>query len=177
MKLIILDRDGVINEDSDNFIKSPEEFIPLTGSLEAIARLNKAGYKVAIATNQSGIGRGFYDVAALNAMHDKLNRLLDEKGGHIDLIVFCPHLAEDHCNCRKPKTGLLLQIQDYFHTDLTGVPVVGDSLRDLQSAQAVGAIPHLVKTGKGLRTLETGEGLEGIPVYDDLANFVEAFLE
>ncbi|MCW9025053.1 MAG: D-glycero-beta-D-manno-heptose 1,7-bisphosphate 7-phosphatase [Gammaproteobacteria bacterium] len=177
MKLIILDRDGVINQDSDNFIKSVEEFIPLPGSLEAITKLNKAGYTVAVATNQSGIGRGYFDEATLSAMHEKLHRLLAETGGHIDYIVHCPHIADDHCDCRKPKPGLLLQIKQHFNTPLDNVPVVGDSLRDLQSAQEVGAKPHLVKTGKGLRTLKQGVGLDNIPVYDDLATFVDAFLE
>ena len=177
MKLIILDRDGVINKDSDNFIKTVDEFIPLPGSLEAIARLNKAGYSIAIATNQSGVARGYYDEAELRAMHNKLSNLLDEHGGHIDHIAYCPHGPDDQCDCRKPKAGMLLQIQQHFNTELKDVIVVGDSLRDLQSAQAVGARPVLVKTGKGQRTLDNGTGLENIPVYDSLANFVDTFLE
>lgn len=177
MKLIILDRDGVINQDSDDYIKSVDEFIPLPGSLEAIARLNQAGYRVAVATNQSGIGRGYYDIATLNAMHDKLRRLLNQLGGHIEMIAFCPHGPDDNCDCRKPKTGMYLEIAHRFEVSLEDVPVIGDSLRDLQAAQAVGASPILVRTGKGMRTLEKGEGLEGIPVYDDLASAVEALLQ
>ena len=177
MKLIILDRDGVINKDSDNFIKTVDEFIPLPGSLEAIARLNKAGYTIAVATNQSGIARGYFDESVLHAMHEKLASLLEELGGQIEHIAYCPHGPEDHCDCRKPKTGLLLQIKQHFNTELDNVIVVGDSLRDLQSAQTVGANPILVKTGKGQRTLDSGIGLDNIPVYDSLADFVDTFLE
>jgi len=173
LKLIILDRDGVVNYDSDNYIKSVEEFIPLPGSIDAIARLNKAGYKVAIATNQSGIARGYYNVDTLNAMHHKLSAELSKVDGHIDYIAFCPHGPDDHCNCRKPLTGLLEQIAHHFNTKLTNVPVVGDSLRDLQSAQAVGASPMLVESGKGERTIAKGKGIEGIPLFTDLAAAVD----
>lgn len=177
MKLIILDRDGVINQDSDNFIKSVDEFIPLPGSLEAIARLNQAGYRVAVATNQSGIARGYYDIATLNAMHDKLRRLLSALGGNIEMIAFCPHGPDDNCDCRKPKPGMYRDIAQRLEAGLTGVPVIGDSLRDLQAAQAVDAQPILVRSGKGERTIAKGEGLDGIPVYDDLAAAVSALLE
>lgn len=177
MKLIILDRDGVINEDSDAYIKSPDEFIPIPGSLEAIARLNHAGYLVMIATNQSGIARGYFTMDTLNQIHDKLKRLLNAYGGRFDGIFFCPHSPEDNCHCRKPKPGLYEEIAHRLHTDLTAVPVVGDSLRDLQAAQTVGAIPVLVRTGKGERTLANGEGLHGIPVYADLAAYVDDLLE
>lgn len=177
MKLIILDRDGVINYDSDNYIRSVEEFIPLPGSLEAITKLNNAGYKVAIATNQSGIARDYYDVDTLNAMHQKLAAKLDEIGGHIDYIAYCPHGPDDHCNCRKPLTGLLEDIANHFGVKLSGVPVIGDSLRDLQSAQAVGGKPMLVRTGKGERTIAKGEGIDGIPVYADLAAAVDQLTE
>lgn len=177
MKLIILDRDGVINKDSDSFIKTVDEFIPLPGILDAIARLNKAGYTIAVATNQSGIARGYFDEAELHAMHKKLATLLKEHGGHIEYIAYCPHGPDDHCDCRKPKAGLLLQIKQHFNTELDGVIVIGDSLRDLQSAQTVGAKPVLVKTGKGQRTLDQGIGLEDIPVYESLADFVDTFLE
>ncbi len=176
MKLIILDRDGVINQDSDNFIKSVDEFIPLPGSLEAIARLNHAGYTVAVATNQSGIARGYYDLETLDAMHAKLRRLLASVGGHIDIIAFCPHGPDDKCSCRKPLPGMYEQIAQRLGTSLQGVPVIGDSLRDLQAAHAVAASPVLVKTGKGERTQQKGEGLEGIPVYADLADAVDALL-
>lgn len=176
MKLIILDRDGVINRDSDDYIKSVEEFVPLPGSLAAIARLNRAGYTVAVATNQSGIARGYYDEATLHAMHQKLARLLEGEGGRVDHIEYCPHGPDEGCDCRKPLAGMLHAIAEHYGVRLEGVPVIGDSLRDLQSAQAVGARPILVRTGKGERTLARGEGLEGIPVYADLAAAVEALL-
>ncbi len=173
LKLIILDRDGVINYDSDSYIRSVAEFIPLPGSLAAIARLNRAGYSVAVATNQSGIARGFYSVETLHAIHQRLAAELDKAGGHIDYIAYCPHGPDDHCNCRKPSTGLLEDIANHFETTLSGVPVIGDSLRDLQSAQAVGARPMLVKSGKGEETIARGEGVDGIPVYADLAAAVK----
>jgi len=178
MKLIILDRDGVINEDSDSYIKSPEEFIPLPGSLEAIARLHRAGYTIAVATNQSGISRGYFDIDTLNLMHEKLHRLLQALGCKIDGIFYCPHGPDDHCECRKPKPGLLQDIQSRFKIDLRDVPVVGDSLRDLQAAQAVGATPILVRTGKGERTIaKNDKELAGIAVYDDLASYVDELLQ
>jgi D-glycero-D-manno-heptose 1,7-bisphosphate phosphatase len=177
MKLIILDRDGVINLDSDDYIKSVDEFIFLPGSIEAIARLNQAGYRVAIATNQSGIARGFFDLDTLNAMHEKLRSELAIHGGAIDIIAYCPHGPEDGCDCRKPKPGMYRAISKRLDTPLLGIPIIGDSLRDLQAAQQVGASPILVKTGKGERTLEKGEGLEGIPVYDNLAAAVSFLLD
>lgn len=177
MKLVILDRDGVINQDSDNFIKSVDEFVTLPGSVEAIARLNQAGYRVAIATNQSGIARGYYNLDTLNAMHEKLRGELATYGGSIDMIAFCPHGPDDVCECRKPKSGMYQTIAKRFDTPLKGVPVIGDSLRDLQAAQAVDASPMLVKTGKGERTIAKGEGLDGIPVYDNLAAAVNALLD
>ena len=176
MQLIILDRDGVINYDSDNYIKSVDEFIPLPGSLEAIAKLNRAGYQVYVATNQSGIARGYYDETILQQMHEKLATLLAEKGGHIDGIFFCPHGPDDHCECRKPKPGLYEQISQHTGLALQSVPIVGDSLRDLQAAHTVGATPYLVRTGKGERTIANGEGLEGVEIYNDLADFVDQFL-
>lgn len=177
MKLIILDRDGVINRDSDNYIKSVDEFVTLPGSVEAIARLNQAGYRVAVATNQSGISRGYYTLDTLHAMHEKLRGELAAYGGSIDMIAFCPHGPDDDCNCRKPKPGMYLDIASRFGVSLDDIPVIGDSLRDLQAAQTVGARPILVRTGKGERTLAKGEGLEGISVYDDLAAAVTALLE
>lgn len=177
MRLVILDRDGVINEDSDSYIRSPAEFIPIPGSLEAIARLKKAGFTVVVATNQSGIGRGFFGFDALEDMHDKLRRLLAEVGGSVDGIFYCPHTPEDHCECRKPAPGLYRQISEQLGVELTGVPVIGDSFRDLEAAWAVNAIPVLVRTGKGQRTLESGKDLEGVPVYDDLGEAVDALLK
>lgn len=176
MKLVILDRDGVVNEDSDAYIKSVDEWVPIPGSLEAVARLNKAGYTVVIATNQSGIARGYFDLTTLHAMHKKMDTLLDALGGRIEAVFFCPHGPEDACDCRKPAPGLFHQIAERLHTDLNGVYAVGDSARDLQAARAVGARPVLVKTGKGLRTLAKGAP-EDVPVYDDLAAFVDALLE
>jgi len=180
--LVVLDRDGVINHDSDDFIKSVEEFVPIPGSLEAIARLNEAGFCVVIATNQSGIARGLFDVATLEAMHDKLQQLLAPLGGNIDGIFYCPHGPEDGCDCRKPLPGLLTQIAEKFSIDLAGVPVIGDSLRDLQSAIAVGAKPILVRTGKGERSVASlaealvDARLKAAPVYQDLAEAVDALL-
>ena len=177
MKIIILDRDGVINQDSDNFIKSVDEFIPLPGSVEAIARLKHAGFKVYIATNQSGISRGYYDVATLHAMHEKLAALLKEHNAEVDGIEYCPHGPDDDCNCRKPKPGMYLNIANKAGlSDLSGAIVVGDSLRDLQAAHAVHAKANLVRTGKGERTIKKGEGLKDIPVYNDLADFVNQLL-
>lgn len=176
MKLIILDRDGVINYDSDDYIKSPEEFVPIPGSLEAIARLNRAGYRVAVATNQSGVARGYYDEATLDAMHTKLKGLLAEVGGELAGIFYCPHLPSDDCDCRKPQPGLMHQIASAFGMELTGVPLVGDSLGDLMAGRAVGCVPYLVRTGKGERTIAKGEGLEGVVIYNDLAAVVDALL-
>jgi D-glycero-D-manno-heptose 1,7-bisphosphate phosphatase len=169
MKLVILDRDGVINVDSAQFIKSPDEWKPIPGSLEAIARLTQGGFRVVIATNQSGIGRGLFDMAALNAIHDKMHRAVGIAGGRIDAVFYCPHAADSTCACRKPKPGMLEEIARRFNVSLEGVPTVGDSLRDLQAAAAVGAAPVLVKTGKGLKTAEAGGLPGGTQVFDDLA--------
>ena len=176
MKLIILDRDGVINRDSDQFIKSPEEWIPLEGSLEAIARLNQWGWRVVVATNQSGIGRGLFDMATLNAIHDKMTRALAQKGGALDAIFFCPHAADSTCDCRKPKPGMLLQIGERFNVDLTTVPVVGDSLRDLQAAAAADCRPYLVLTGKGESTRQDPALPADTLVYPDLAAVADSLL-
>jgi D-glycero-D-manno-heptose 1,7-bisphosphate phosphatase len=171
-KFVILDRDGVINVDSDAFIKSPDEWIPLPGAFEAIARLNQAGYHVAVATNQSGIGRGLFDMAALNAMHAKMHRLAAASGAHIDAVFFCPHTPEDHCECRKPKPGMLQAIAERFELDPETTPMVGDSLRDLEAGAILGFPAHLVLTGKGRETLAKGGLPEGTKVHDDLRQFV-----
>lgn len=176
MKLVILDRDGVINEESDAFIKGPEEWRPLPGSLEAIARLNHAGYQVVLATNQSGVGRGLFEVSTLNAIHDRMQRALGQIGGRIDAIFFCPHAEEANCNCRKPKAGLLEEIGRRFNLDLEGVPAIGDSLRDLQAAATVRAAPILVLTGKGEGTRRAGGLPQGTTVYPDLATAVRAIV-
>jgi D-glycero-D-manno-heptose 1,7-bisphosphate phosphatase len=175
-KLVVLDRDGVINVDSEAFIKSPDEWVALPGSLDAIARLNQAGYRIAIATNQSGIGRGLFDMAALNAMHEKMHRMAATVGARIDTIFFCPHTAEDQCECRKPKPGMLKMIAERYDIDPKGTPAVGDSLRDLQAGAALGFTPHLVLTGKGQKTLAAGGLPEGTRVHDDLRAFALDFL-
>ncbi len=148
MKLVILDRDGTINEDRDDYVKSPEEWQPIAGALEAIARLNHNGWHTVVATNQSGIGRGLFDMATLNAMHLKMHQMLAVHGGRIDAVFFCPHVNEDRCDCRKPQPGLFHQIGERFGLELEAVPVVGDTLRDLQAGVAAGCEPHLVRTGK-----------------------------
>jgi D-glycero-D-manno-heptose 1,7-bisphosphate phosphatase len=168
VKLVILDRDGVINFDSDQFIKSPQEWKPIPGSLEAIASLNQAGFRVVVASNQSGVGRGLYDMATLNAIHAKMHKLTALAGGRIDAVFFCPHTADSRCQCRKPKSGLFLEIASRLHVDVRGVPAVGDALRDVQAALSVGARPILVKTGKGLRTLEGGGLPLDVAVFEDL---------
>ena len=178
-KLVILDRDGTINCDSDDYVKSADEWVPLPGALEAIARLNHAGWRVVVASNQSGLGRGLLDVAALNAMHTKMHKLLAAVGGRIDAVFYCPHSPEETCNCRKPLPGLYEQIGERYGMDLTGVHTVGDSLRDLQAGAAVGCATHLVHTGKG-------EKLKGQPMpadfpqgtlaHDDLGAFADWLL-
>jgi D-glycero-D-manno-heptose 1,7-bisphosphate phosphatase len=177
MKLVILDRDGVINHDSASYIKSPEEWKPIAGSLEAIALLNQAGYRVLIATNQSGVGRGLFDMATLNAIHDKMHRALSLVGGRVDGIFYCPHANDAGCACRKPRPGLLDEISKRFGVSLDGVPFIGDSLRDLQAGAAVGALPVLVLTGKGKKTCKDGDLPEGTVVHADLAEAVRSLLQ
>jgi D-glycero-D-manno-heptose 1,7-bisphosphate phosphatase len=166
-RYVLLDRDGVINQDSDDFIKSPEQWLPIAGSLEAIALFNEHGYKVVVITNQSGLARGLFDNAMLEIIHQKMLRMVEEKGGKIDAIYFCPHGPDDDCNCRKPKPGLLEAFASDNHVNLSGMAVIGDSLRDLQAAQTVGASPILVKTGKGKKTLDKNPNLN-IPVFENL---------
>ena len=176
MKLIILDRDGVINHDSERFIKSPAEWNAIPGSLEAIARLNQAGYRVVVATNQSGVGRGLFDMDTLNAIHEKMHSAAQAVGARIDAIFYCPHAADANCDCRKPKPGMLHRLASCFNVDLKDVPAVGDSLRDLEAAAAVGASPILVLTGKGEGTRARERLPEGTQVFDDLAGFVDHLL-
>lgn len=175
MKLAILDRDGVINEDSAAYIKSAAEWLPIDGSLEAIVRLKHAGYSVVIASNQSGIGRGLFDYAALFAIHDKMNRMLVELGVRLDGIFFCPHAPTDECHCRKPRTGLFKSISRRFGTPLDGVPVIGDSVTDIAAARSVGALPILVMTGKDADVDPAALG--ELPRYPDLAAAVNAILQ
>jgi D-glycero-D-manno-heptose 1,7-bisphosphate phosphatase len=169
MKLIILDRDGVINHDSVQYIKSPEEWKPIPGSLEAISRLAESGYRVVVATNQSGVGRGLFDMDTLNAINDKMIKAVASVGGRIDAIFFCPHSAESTCDCRKPKAGMFRQIGERFNVPLENVPTVGDSLRDLQAGVSVGCTPYLVLTGKGAKTAEDPALPVGTKVFPDLA--------
>lgn len=176
VKLIVLDRDGTINHDSDQFIKSPDEWRPIPGSLEAIARLNHAGYRVVVATNQSGIGRGLFDMGTLNAIHEKMHRSLAQLGGRVDAVFYCPHTADATCDCRKPKPGLLKEVGRRFNVDMAGVPVIGDGLRDLQAAENVGGQPMLVLTGKGERTLREGRFPKNTVIFPDLAFAVSALL-
>ncbi len=176
MKLVILDRDGVINFDSDQFIKSPAEWKPIPGSLEAIARLNQAGYRVVVATNQSGVGRGLFDMDTLNAIHEKMHRAVAAAGGKIDAVFYCPHAAAAGCECRKPKPGMLKRISECFNVNLAGVPSIGDSLRDLCAAYETGCRPMLVLTGKGEKTQRDCELPEGTTIYADLAAAVDELL-
>ena len=169
MKLVILDRDGTINQDSDQYIKSPLEWKPIPGSLEAIARLTQGGWRCVVATNQSGLSRGLFDMSTLNAIHAEMHRAVGQAGGRIDAIFFCPHAADSNCECRKPKPGLLREIGARFDTELEGVPMIGDSLRDLEAAAAVGAQPYLVLTGKGKRTREAGGLPKHTEIFADLA--------
>ena len=175
MKLVILDRDGTLNADSTDYIKSPEEWTPLPGALEAVARLNHAGWHVVLASNQSGLGRGLFDVTALNAMHAKMNKLLAAVGGRVDAIFYCPHTPDDNCHCRKPEPGLFEQIGERYGIELKDVPTVGDSLRDMVAGAKAGCQPHLVLTGHGagFRGRALPESFPaGTQVHEDLAAFV-----
>jgi D-glycero-D-manno-heptose 1,7-bisphosphate phosphatase len=169
MKLVILDRDGVINYDSDQYIKSPAEWKPIPGSIEAIARLHRNGYRIVVATNQAGIGRGLFDMATLNAINDKMTGLVFMQGARIDALFFCPHTAAENCNCRKPRTGMYEEIARRFATDLAGVPCIGDARRDLEAAASMGCQPILVLTGKGQKTHKEGKLPEKTLVFADLA--------
>ncbi len=183
MRLVILDRDGVINHDSDDYIKSVDEWHPVEGSLEAIARLCRAEYHVVIATNQSAIGRGLMDMDALNSIHRHMLDQIHEKGGEIDAIFFCPHAPQDECECRKPKPGMLHRIAERLNISLTDVPMVGDSSRDLLAAQAAGAFPVMVLSGKNEFNLKPGEKITSdsrfstVPTYSNLASFTDALLD
>lgn len=181
MKLIILDRDGVINHDSDAYIKSPAEWIPIPGSLDAIGRLSQAGWRVVVASNQSGIARGLFTMETLGAIHSRMRHAVSEAGGHIDAIFFCPHGPDDRCGCRKPLPGMLHDIAQRLDVRLDDIPLVGDSLRDLQAGATVGCSPWLVLTGKGRQTWETsgtsGELPAGTEVRDDLAAVVDDLLK
>jgi D-glycero-D-manno-heptose 1,7-bisphosphate phosphatase len=176
MKLVILDRDGVINEDSDDYIKSPEEWEPIEGSLEAIARLHRAGYRILVASNQSGVARGLYSLDTLAQIHNKMLAAVRERGGEIEAIFFCPHGPDDGCRCRKPAPGLYEEIAERLKTNLSSAWAVGPSKRSGGAAPPPGARPVLVRTGKGLRTLKKSKELADVPVYADLAAFADALL-
>ena len=178
-RLVILDRDGTINADSDEYVKSADEWQPLPGALDAIARLNHAGWHVVVASNQSGLGRGLFDVAALNAMHAKMHKLLTAAGGRIDAVFYCPHSPEEACACRKPLPGLFEQIGERYGMDLHGVHTVGDTLRDLQAGAAMGCLPHLVLTGKGEKLRDQPlppDFPAGTRVHNDLMAFADWLL-
>ena len=183
MSLVILDRDGVINHDSDDYIKSPDEWQPLPGSLEAIARLCRADYTVVVATNQAGVGRGLFSLEMLIRIHRKMASSIRDKGGRLDSVFFCPHSPAEQCGCRKPKPGMLLEISDRLGIGLSGVPFVGDSLTDLEAAAAASAMPVLVQTGQGRLTQEKlsqgglSQTVRQTPVYADLAEFTDAVLD
>lgn len=186
-KLVILDRDGVINEDSDAFVKTLEEWIPIPGSIDAIARLCEHGFTVAIATNQSGVGRGLFSTDTLDAMHSKLLALVHDAGGDIATIAYCPHVPEDYCDCRKPQSGLLDDIGNTLSVDLEGAWVIGDSLRDLQAGLARGCVPILVRTGKGAATeqkleddptlLDEHPELETLEVFENLEEAADYLIQ
>jgi D-glycero-D-manno-heptose 1,7-bisphosphate phosphatase len=177
MPLIILDRDGVINEDSDAYIKSPDEWHPIPGSLEAIAALNHQGCPVAIATNQSGIGRGYYTEATLNDMHKKMQRLLAKIGGRISHIEFCPHLPDDGCDCRKPRPGMLLKVLENMEHSASDTWFVGDNFKDVQAGRAAGCHTALVLTGKGRNQAKKyADQLTGVPVFNSLSDFADALI-
>ncbi|MBA3598175.1 MAG: D-glycero-beta-D-manno-heptose 1,7-bisphosphate 7-phosphatase [Methylibium sp.] len=182
LKLVILDRDGTINADRDDYVKSADEWEPLPGALEGIARLNHAGWHVVVATNQSGLGRGLFDMAALNAMHDKMNKGLAQAGGRVDAVFFCPHAPDEQCACRKPLPGLFEQIGERYGVDLRGVPAIGDSLRDLQAARTAGCETHLVLTGNyaGQSEAQLAATLQSVPgteVHADLASAAEFIVQ
>jgi len=173
MKLVILDRDGTINHDSDHYIKSLDEWRPIKGAIEAIARLTQAGYRIVVATNQSGIARGLFNTRTLFEIHEALQRAAAQAGGRIDAFFFCPHMADSRCQCRKPEPGMLLEISRRFNVSLKDVYMVGDALKDTQAAAAAGARPVLVLTGKGKKTRDEGGLPAGTEIFPDLAAFAE----
>jgi D-glycero-D-manno-heptose 1,7-bisphosphate phosphatase len=177
-RLVVLDRDGVINHESVEFIKCPSEWLPIEGSLEAIARLTAAGFTVAVATNQSGVGRKLFSEDMLAEIHQKMLSLVESAGGKIDRVQYCPHLPDAGCRCRKPAPGMFFELADHYGVDLADVPVVGDSERDIQAAIAAGARPILVLTGNGITTRDSfaTEGRQ-VDTYASLAMFVDSLLE
>lgn len=178
MKLIFLDRDGVINYDSEKYVKNVDEFELISGSIDAIAHLSQAGFNVVVCTNQSGVGRGLFSMEELNEIHGKLHQLVDQAGGTIDAIIFCPHVPEDNCNCRKPKPGMILDICERFNVDdVSRIMMVGDSIRDLEAIHNAGGIPVLVKTGNGKKTLVKEKLPLGTLVFENLLEASEYIIE
>ena len=178
MKIIILDRDGVINHDSEEFVKSVDEWEPIPGSIEAIANLTQAGYKVVVCTNQSGIGRGLYSMEVLNDIHEKMHRLVEQEGGKISAIFLCPHKPDDNCSCRKPKPTMILEIIDRYNIDnVNNLMMVGDSNRDLESIAAAGGVPVLVKTGNGKKTFAQNKMPPNTLVFKNLFAVSEYLIE
>lgn len=173
---VLLDRDGVINQDNSNFVRTPDALIPLPGSLDAIRRLKEAGWLVAVCTNQSGVGRGLYSLNDLQAIHGRLRQLLAEHDTSVDGIYACPHHPDDGCDCRKPKPGLLLRAARELPIDLAASFMVGDAGRDLEAGIRAGCSPVLVLTGKGRQTRQEPVAAS-IPSYDCLADFVDSLLQ
>lgn len=176
MAYLILDRDGVINHDSDGYIKSPDEWLPIPGSLKAIAKANRAGFRVIVVTNQSGLARGLFDINTLNAIHKKMHQKLARVGGRIEAVLFCPHHPDDGCDCRKPAPGMLNEIRNRLNISLDKVLFVGDTYSDVEAARAAGALPALVLTGKGERTVSADNDLANVAIYPDLASCIEKLI-
>jgi D-glycero-D-manno-heptose 1,7-bisphosphate phosphatase len=182
VKLIILGRDGTLNEYRDDHVKAPEEWVPVPGALEALARLNHAGWHAVVATNQAGIGRGMIDMASINAVHQRMIKLAQGAGARIDAVFFCPHTPEEHCDCRKPMPGMMREIGSRFGVDLRHVPLVSDTLRDMQAAQAAGCEPHLVQSGRA-RKLDATQlqhvvaQVPGMHVHRDLGALADFLLQ
>ncbi len=164
---VLLDRDGVINHDSDDYIKTADEWQPIPGSLEAIALLNNNDFKVIVITNQSGLGRGYYSLETLAEIHNKMLQLCQKNGAEIEAIFYCPHTPEDHCDCRKPKPGLLQQFSERYQRKLDDLFFVGDKISDIQAGETAGAKPILVKTGKGETTLSRYPDINH-PIFENL---------
>lgn len=181
-KLVILGRDGILNQYREDHVKEPSEWTPVPHALEAVARLNHAGWHVVIATNQAGIGRGMIDMASLNAVHAHMMKVLQQQGGRIDAVFLCPHTPEDHCDCRKPLPGLMLDIGRRYGADLTQVPLVGDTARDMLAARAAGCQPHLLRSGRGAaldeaQLLQLAAQVPGLQVHQDLSDFADYLLQ
>jgi len=174
MRLIVLDRDGTLNENPEDFLRSPEDWTPIPGALEAVARLNQGGWRVVVATNQSGLGRGLFDVATLNAMHARMHKELAAAGARVEAVFFCPHAPEEGCDCRKPAPGLFQQIARRMKVAPSSVVAAGDSVRDAMAASAAGCEAHLIASGPAA---EVGADLPaGTRIHPDLGAFADFIL-